>query len=182
MNFSEDIREAVKKLIRDNVHPDEVDDKGARTSHLDKNYVEIPDAEPKRGAYGKVLKMMRMEDLQVVAVKEIELNLKTDYADTRAVINRRTQSVKHDTEAVFDFLMACQEAVLQSSEEMHHPNIVRCYESWVRPPYDDPEWETHMDPESLIDFIEDDKQITSQMKRCLTTAKGMLFPVFITNK
>jgi len=156
MNFSEDIREAVKKLIRDNVHPDEVDDKGARTSHLDKNYVEIPDAEPKRGAYGKVLKMMRMEDLQVVAVKEIELNLKTDYADTRAVINRRTQSVKHDTEAVFDFLMAC--------------------------PYDDPEWETHMDPESLIDFIEDDKQITSQMKRCLTTAKGMLFPVFITNK
>ena len=68
--------------------------------------------------------------------------------------------------------MACQESVLQSRESFHHPNIVRCYESRVRPPLNISNWNDVMDPEKLIDFIDDNSQITAEMKRSLTAAKG----------
>lgn len=166
MNLSSTIKERIQSLLREKIRGDE---------HFRDAYQEIPpqsgDSEiwPKRGAFGFVHRMLRMEDLEEVAVKVIELNYRTDFLDRN--LSKRSKSVSSDSDLTSDFLNACQEAVLQSHEEFQHPNIVRCHESWIQPPMNNKTWQDGVDIDLLIDFV-NNEELTDGIRRCLRAAKG----------
>ena len=170
MNLSPTIKDRIQTLLREKIRADE---------HFKDGYEELPqhtgetERWPKRGAFGFVHRMLRMEDLEEVAVKVIELNYRTtDFLDRN--LSKRSKSVSSDSDLTFDFLSACQEAVLQSHEEFHHPNIVRCYESWIQPPTENTsKWQDNIDVDLLLDFV-NNEELTSDIRKCLKAAKGKL--------
>ena len=184
MNFSIDIREAITDLILKNMGGTAANPNVGRwndTYTINKEKSNWNG--PKRGRFGVVYKATRKkeESEKAVAVKEIALNLQSDY---RALgLSRFSPSVRNDSTATFNFLMACQESVLQSSEDFQHYNIVKCYDSWIeQPPSEDTEEDRErLDPEALIDFVNGD-ELTERIRSNLELAKGKCVPPIKVDK
>ncbi|XP_067932820.1 mitogen-activated protein kinase 1-like [Watersipora subatra] len=73
--------------------------------------------------------------------------------------------------------MACQESVLQSSDELKHENIVRVRDAWIEQP-EARECEDEcdrVDPEALIEFVNDETQRTDRIRRNLRLEQGLKF-------
>lgn len=98
----------------------------------------------KRGAFGTVYKALCLTpphgysdmELRDVAVKEIELRYVSDYK-TLTQHSRRSKSLSKDSQLSHQFLAACQESVIQKEQESNpllHPNIAKCYTSWIESP------------------------------------------------
>ena len=175
MNFSTDIRKAITNLILENIGGTTANPNAGRWNDT---YTKIEGSSdwkgPKRGRFGVVYKAIRKkeESEKAVAVKEIALDFKSDFKAPG--LSRLSPSVQNDTAATFNFLMACQESVLQSSEDFQHYNIVKCYDSWIEQPSseDTEEDRKRLDPEALIDFVNGD-ELTERIRRNLEVAKGM---------
>lgn len=168
MNSSPEIKQRMKDLLRNNIRTDTSIEE---TGHMLDRYPRLrEDGWPKRGRFGLVHKHMDTVNSQEIAIKVIKLDFKANY-EPGSCTSRQSASVRHDSEATYDFLMACQESVLQKSEWFKHPNIVECHNAWIQPPQHDALWNKDLDMDALLEFI-DSAELTEKIKSCLATVKG----------
>ena len=174
MNFSEDIKKDIKNFLSQNITV------GKRDTNSGKwvdEYHKLTDEfaswkKPKRGRFGIVYEVLNLWDYEKYVVKEIKLNFRADYTNTR--LTRRSHSVQGDSEATMDLLMACQESFLQSSDELKHENIVRVHDAWIEQPEGrkSEDERDRVDPAALLEFIDYETQLTDRIRRNLRLAKG----------
>lgn len=162
MNLSEHVKLKIRDLLTNRLYRGRFEN----CFHKDKDHTS------KRGGYGRVWNVMCIEALEglrdkqyeYVAVKEIVLNYETDYRAKE--LYTRSKSVSEDSARTLQFLTACQEAVLQSTE-LRHRNIIRCLCSWVEPPTDET-----VSIDDLIDIVNAPSLGPRRLREAMTATRG----------
>lgn len=138
----------------------------------------------KGGAYGTVYKACCVTpphgypDLKTrdVAVKEIELRYASNYK-TLTQHSRASKSLSRDSQLGHQFLAACQESVIQrdhdstptASNPLLHPNIARCYTSWIESPSGN---RSQSLIDDLLDVINSQTTDISRLKNAMEATDG----------